>query len=134
MQMRAGDSTRQQICPALRVHTLFPSAHKLLTAHRCPLHCASGFSDILLNHAGPESEKCKSCHFSFSFHLCQPLTSLSSIQWLFSTLSHKGVACFERERERGSSRQSLFSSQTQTDNRDDGEVVFFSSKRYQQLL
>lgn len=96
MQMKAGDSARQQICPRLCMHTHFPSTRKLLTAHRCLLRCASGFSDILLNHAGPESQKCKSCHFSFSFHLCQPLTSLPSIQWLFSTLSHKGAVCLER--------------------------------------
>lgn len=78
--------------PPTHTHThTFPSTHQPLTAHRCPLQQLCGFSGILLNQAGPESQKCKTCHFSFSFHLCPLLTSLSSIQWMFSTLSHKGV-------------------------------------------
>lgn len=74
--------------PPTHLHT-FPT-HTNCSRHTDVHYTVSGFSDILLNHAGPESQK------KSDFIFCRLLISLSSIRWLFTTFSHKSAACLER--------------------------------------
>lgn len=64
--------------------------------------------------------------FNVGFHLCLLCSSLCSIQWLFSTLSHK--RCWLPCESRGCSRKSPSNGKTLTDSWDDREAMLFSSK------